>query len=141
MGMADIFRKKKLPKRQLEMMAKALEIAPADSDVQNRLAIAYECNEMYQEALKTYLLSLELDPLNRKTANNLAYLYEKLYLKDNDPQFKEKAIDTWRKRLLICRDTDSSTKGAISHLLKLGVRESLIEKWLEIGELESGDVV
>jgi tetratricopeptide (TPR) repeat protein len=137
MGLADIQRKRRKPKKQLQMMKKSAEIEPNDSDVQNRLGIAYECNGLYEDAEKSYLFSLELDPLNRKSANNLGYLYEKLYNRTDDPDYKEKAIETWKKRLLICRDTDSSIRGAINHLTKLGVRESLIDKWIEIGELKT----
>jgi len=139
MGLADIHRKRRKPKKQLQMIKKSAEIEPNDSDVQNRLGIAYECNGLYEEAEAAYLFSLKLDPLNRKAANNLGYLYEKLYGRTDAPEFKEKAIEAWKKRLLICRDTDSSMRGAINHLKKLGVRESLIEKWIEIGELKVED--
>jgi len=135
MGLADVHRKKRKPKKQLEVMIKALEIEKDDSDVQNRVAIAYECNHNPAEAEKAYLRSLEIDPLNRKAANNLGYLYEKEYLKTKDSAVKEKAIEMWKKRLIICRDTNRSMQGAINHLLKLDVRQSLIDKWIEIGQL------
>lgn len=136
MGLADVYRKKKQPKRQLEMMLKAKEIAEGDSDVHNRLAIAYECNNLPSDAEKAYLRALDLDPMNRKAANNLGYMYEKLFSSSGENIYKEKAIEAWKKRLLICRDDGSSMKGAASHLIKLGVRKSLIDKWVEIGEIE-----
>jgi tetratricopeptide (TPR) repeat protein len=136
MGLADIYRKKKQPKKQLEVMLKAKELAEGDSDVHNRLAIAYECNNLPADAEKAYLRALELDPMNRKAANNLGYMYEKLFNSSGESVYKEKAIEAWKKRLLICRDDGSSMKGSALHLEKLGVRKSLIDKWVEIGEIE-----
>ncbi len=136
MGLADVSRKNRKPKKQLEYMKLAEQMAPHDSDVQNRLAIALECNRKPEEAEDVYLRSLEIDPYNRKAANNLGYLYEKLYNKDKDPKMKEKAIEAWKRRLLICRDTNFSMQGAVNHLLKLDVRQSLIDKWIEIGKLQ-----
>jgi len=136
MGLADVYRKRKQPKKQLEVVLKAKELAEGDSDVHNRLAIAYECNNMPADAEKAYLRALDLDPMNRKAANNLGYMYEKLFNSTGENNFKEKAIEMWKKRLLICRDDGSSMKGAVTHLEKLGVRKSLIDKWIEIGEIE-----
>lgn len=136
MGLADVYRKRKQPKKQLEVILKAVELADSDSDVYNRLAIAYECNNMPADAEKAYLQALELDSMNRKAANNLGYMYEKLFNSTGENSFKEKAIEMWKQRLIICRDDGSSMKGAVSHLEKLGVRKSLIDKWIEIGEID-----
>ncbi|MBN2135218.1 MAG: tetratricopeptide repeat protein [Acidobacteria bacterium] len=136
MGLADIYRKNRKQKMQLDMMLKAAAIEPNDSDVQNRLAIAYECNQDVIKAEGAYLQSLKFDPMNRKAANNLGYLYEKEFEKTGNTDYKNKAIDAWKRRLLICRDTNSSMTGAINHLQKLDVRESLIEKWIEIGQIK-----
>jgi hypothetical protein len=47
-----------------------------------------------------------------------------------DSGYKPSAIEAWKKRLLICRDTGASVRGAINHLEKLGVPTATIKKWL-----------
>jgi tetratricopeptide (TPR) repeat protein len=137
LGLADIYRKQRKADKQLKECLDALSIAPDDSDVRNYLGIAYECNKKYDEAIAQYNKALELDSYNRGAANNLGFLYEKLWQKQPSQQLKQKAVEAWMRRLLICRDTSHSIKGAVKHLKELGVKNSVIEDWLESGQLDS----
>ena len=133
LGMGEIYRIKRNPVEQLKHCERAFQILPEDSNVLNQLGIAYECNKMYNRALDSYSKALEADPFNRQAANNLGYLYEKLMdiEAERREEFKEKAIQAWKLRLLICHKTRSSTRGARTHLLKLGIEEKDINEWLK----------
>ena len=132
LGMGELFRIKRDPEKQLNHCERAFEIAPEDSNVLNQLGIAHECNKNYAEALSSYRSALETDPFNRQAANNLGYLYEKMMEIDGErrEEFKKLAVEAWKRRLLICHHTKSSTKGAKTHLLKLGIPSETINDWL-----------
>lgn len=130
LGISEVHRKNRQYRKQLEATLRAAEISNDDSDVYNFMGIAFQSLRDYENAEKAYLRSLELDPLNRKAANNLGFLYEQLLKKTGDDAIREKAIAAWRQRLLICRETNTSTKGAWLHLVKLGVNEKTIDTWL-----------
>jgi len=129
LGLSEYHRRTKNTVDALKEVQRALRIAPQDADVHNYLGIALECNRRYFDAEKAYRKALELDPRHRWAANNLGYLYEKIMRVD--PTFKEAAVNAWKTRLLICRDTQVSMRGALSHLEKLGVRRPTLRKWLE----------
>ena len=44
---------------------------------------------------------------------------------------RDRAMEAWKLRLLICRDEGQSMKKATEHLTKLGVAEETIRWWLE----------
>ena len=136
-GLAELYRKEKKHTEQLEACLAALEVEPNDGNVRNYLGIAYECNGRPEEAIAQYQEALRLDPLNRWAANNLGYLYEKLHQESKKKVYQDKAVSAWRVRLLICRDTQTSTAGSKRHLMKLGVTEATFERWLRDGRLES----
>ena len=46
------------------------------------------------------------------------------------PDLRERAIEAWKRRLLICRDEGQSLKMAMEHLDKLGIPESTLRHWL-----------
>lgn len=137
LGLAELYRKEKRYPEQLAECLKALEVEPNDGNVRNYLGIAYECGKRPEEAAKQYVEALRLDPLNRWAANNLGYLYEKLWGTTEDERHRELAIAAWKLRLLICRDTQTSTAGARNHILKLGVSAATFERWLRDGKLET----
>ena len=129
LGLSEFHRRTKNSVDALKEAQCALRIAPADADVHNYLGIALECNRRYFDAEKAYRRALELDPRHRWAANNLGYLYEKIMRVD--PSVKDAAVNAWKTRLLICRDTQVSMRGALRHLAKLGIRPGTIQKWLE----------
>jgi tetratricopeptide (TPR) repeat protein len=139
LGIAEVHRKNRHHRKALEAILKAAEITSDDSDVYNFMGISFQNLRDYESAERAYKRSLELDSLNRKAANNLGFLYERFYQKTKDDIYREKAVDAWRQRLLICRDTNTSMKGSISHLLKLGVEDKVIETWLQEDDID-GDI-
>jgi len=140
LGISEIHRKNRHYRKELEAVMKAAEIAQDDSDVYNYMGIAFQSLREFENAEKAYLRSLELDPFNRKAANNLGFLYEKFLEKTDNDLFRNKAISAWKQRLLICRDTNASTRGAITHLVKLGVDEETIDGWLDTEEVTDLDI-
>lgn len=131
LGLSEYHRRTKNPVASLEEARAAMRLAPADPNVQNYLGIALETNRRYFDAEKAYRRALELDPQHRWAANNLGYLYEKIMRVD--PSYKSAAIEAWKLRLLICRDTGASVRGAINHLKKLGVTAPTLRNWLNPG--------
>lgn len=128
LGLSEYHRRTKNAMASLEEARQALRLNPDDANVHNYLGIALETNRRYFDAEKAYRRALELDPLHRWAANNLGYLYEKIMRVDTS--YKGAAVEAWKRRLLICRDTNSSVRGAINHLEKLGVPTNTIRKWL-----------
>ena len=128
LGLSEYYRRTRDAAAALEEARQAMRIAPDDANVHNYLGIALETNRRYFDAEKAYKRSLELDPMQRWAANNLGYLYEKIMRVD--PNYKPAAVEAWKTRLLICRDTGASVRGAINHLEKLGVPTASIRQWL-----------
>ena len=122
------------------MALAAFEIAPDNSEVLNYLGIAFQCNQNVKNAETAYLMSLQADPTNRKTANNLAYLYEKQFKKSDSTtaatEFRDKAIQAWEVRLLACRSAGTSIRGAQNHLVNLGVPRKAIENLLRLADVQ-----
>ncbi len=129
LGLSEYYRKTKNPIAALEEARQALRIAPDDPNVYNYLGIALETNRLYFKAEKAYGKALELDPGQRWAANNLGYLCEKIMRMN--PDYKSAAIEAWKTRLLICRNSGTSVRGAINHLEKLGVSTKSIRGWLD----------
>jgi len=131
LGLAEVNRVQRKYKHQLEYCRRAMELQPDHTNVQNHLGIALECNRKYDQAEAAYLRAMEIDPLNRWAANNLGYLYEKLLKREKSEVYRDKAIKIWKKRLQICARTGQSTRGAISHLVKLGIPKQQIDAWMQ----------
>ncbi|HUX06833.1 MAG TPA: tetratricopeptide repeat protein [Acidobacteriota bacterium] len=130
LGLSDVYRRQRRFRKQLEAVLCALEIEEEDSSVYNYLGIAFESVKEPLKAEAAYLKSLQLDPLNRKTANNLGFLYEKFLKDSGDDNYRAKATNVWKRRLLICRDSGISNVMAKRHLRSLGVSDGTINRWL-----------
>ena len=93
-----------------------------------------------KRAETAYLMSLKINPSNRKTANNLAYLYEKQFKKSESTKqatvYRERAIAAWEVRLLACRSAGTSIRGAQNHLTNLGVPKKAVENLLRLADVE-----
>lgn len=140
LGLGELARWRRDYAAQLEHCRRAAELAPDDGNVRNQLGTAHDALGDPEAAIREYELALNLNPYNRQAANNLGYLYERLLQRADEDQdesagLRSKAIHAWRRRLLICRDTRSSTRGARNHLRKLGVDDDEIERWLEEGQV------
>jgi tetratricopeptide (TPR) repeat protein len=140
LGLSDVHHRMRRYREQLEAVLKALEIEEEDSTVYNYLGIALESVKEYDQAEAAYLKSLQLDPLNRKTANNLGYLYESFLKRTGDETYRAKAIGAWKRRLIICRDDNTSIVGARRHLHALGVSDGKINQWLQGESVEACDI-
>jgi tetratricopeptide (TPR) repeat protein len=128
LGLSEFHRRTRNAVDSLDEAREALRLDPKDADVHNYLGIALECNRRYYDAEKAYRRALQLDPMHRWAANNLGYLCEKL--SRMEPSYKQAAAEAWKTRLLICRDTRASMRGAINHLKKLGVATATLRRWL-----------
>jgi tetratricopeptide (TPR) repeat protein len=138
LGLSEFHRRTRNAVGSLEEAREALRIDPSDADVHNYLGIALECNRRYADAEKAYRRALQLDPLHRWAANNLGYLCEKQARLD--PSYRQAAVDAWKRRLLICRDTRASMRGALNHLRKLGISTATLRKWLTSAPGPSGPI-
>ena len=111
------------------MVREAMTLAPEDPDVWNAHGVAHELQGGLGEATDAYERALCLEPSHRKAANNLGFLLEKR-MELGESQLGERARDAWKRRLLICRDEGQSLRMAREHLVKLGVGEETIVRWL-----------
>lgn len=130
LGLSELAHSTREVAHQLEYAELAFKYGPENADICNNLGIAYECSGVSDRAETMYLKAIEIDPFHSQAANNLGYLYEKKM--DQDPQhaaqWKSKAIDAWKTRYLMCQKTGRSIKGAIEHLLHLGLTQEDIEQ-------------
>jgi len=134
-GLSKYYRHTGDPKAQLKTALHAYELQPENGSICNTLGIAYECNDMNEDAIEAYKEGLIQDPLNRKAANNLGYLYEKMLETEPEKEsyWKALAIEAWSQRYLICSEIGKSVVGATNHLLALGMKQK------EIKELKKND--
>lgn len=133
LGLSEIARWRKDFAEQLSLCQRAAELSPDDPNVHNQLGTAHDALGQEREARAAYEKALELDPRNRQAANNLGYLLERMLRSarpSEAPGLKRAAVAAWKVRLLACRDTGASTRGARAHLEKLGVGASRIDSWL-----------
>jgi len=130
LGLSECYRNLQRPEDQFAMVKQALTLAPEDPDVWNALGVAQEVRGKCVEATEAYEHALRLAPLHRKAANNLGFLLEKR-MQNGEAGLRERAMEAWKLRLLICRDEGQSMKKATEHLTKLGVTEETIRWWLE----------
>jgi len=130
LGLSECYRNLLRPEDQLAMVKQAMALAPDDPDVWNALGVALEVRGKCLEATEAYEHALSLAPLHRKAANNLGFLLEKR-MQAGEAELHDRATEAWKLRLLICRDEGQSLKKATEHLVKLGVGEDTIRRWLE----------
>ena len=130
LGLSECYRNLQRPQEQLGMVEQAMALAPEDPDVWNARGVAMEVGGRQQEATEAYEKALGLAPLHRKAANNLGFLLEKR-MQAGETDLHGRATQAWKRRLLICRDEGQSLKMATEHLVKLGVGEDMICRWLE----------
>lgn len=129
LGLSECYRKAHRYEDQTRMVREAMALAPEDPDVWNAKGVALEVQGRLDEATSAYEKALELDPSNRKAANNLGFLLEKR-MKQGEEDLHERALEAWKRRLLICRDEGQSLRMAKEHLTRLGVEEDTILRWL-----------
>jgi tetratricopeptide (TPR) repeat protein len=130
LGLSECYRNLQRPEDQLAMVKQALALAPDDPDVWNAMGVAQEVRGRCVEATEAYEKALSLAPMHRKAANNLGFLLEKR-MQAGEAGLRDRAMDAWKRRLLICRDEGQSLKKATEHLTKLGIPEETIRQWLE----------
>lgn len=130
LGLSECYRNLQRPEDQLGMVKQAMALAPDDPDVWNAQGVAMEVGGKPREATEAYERALGLAPLHRKAANNLGFLLEKR-MQAGEHDLHARATEAWKRRLLICRDECQSLKMATEHLVRLGVAEDTIRRWLE----------
>ena len=130
LGLSECYRLTKQTTEQVAMVKQAMELAPEDPDVWNARGVAYEVEGSLKEATNAYERALSLSPYHRKAANNLGFVLEKR-MSHGEPDLSSRAVQAWKQRLLICRDECQSLKMATEHLLKLGVKDMVIQQWLD----------
>ncbi len=140
LGLSECARSKRRFREQLDLARAAFALSNENSEVLNYLGVAYQCTQDLKRAETAYLMSLKINPSNRKTANNLAYLYEKQFKKSESTKqatvYRERAIAAWEVRLLACRSAGTSIRGAQNHLTNLGVPKKAVENLLRLADVE-----
>lgn len=129
LGLSECYRHLQRQEDQMRMVDRALVLAPDDPDVWNARGVALEVAGRLPEATEAYGKALDLAPNHRKAANNLGFLLERRMAEE--PALKDRAIEAWKRRLLICRDEGQSLKMAKEHLVRLGIPEETLRHWLE----------
>jgi protein O-GlcNAc transferase len=130
LGLSECYRQMQRLDDQLRMVKEAMALAPEDPDVWNARGVALEISDKLGEATEAYEKALTFDPQHRKAANNLGFILERR-MTAGETNLRERALDAWKRRLLLCRDEGQSLKMASEHLSKLGVTEETINRWLE----------
>lgn len=130
LGLSECYRQLQKHDEQARMVKEAMALAPEDPDVWNAQGVAFEVTDKLVEATGAYEKALSLEPLHRKAANNLGFILERR-MTAGEPELHDRAVEAWKRRLLICRDEGQSLKMAAEHLAKLGVTEETIHRWLE----------
>ncbi|HEX9081000.1 MAG TPA: tetratricopeptide repeat protein [Holophagaceae bacterium] len=137
LGLSEVYRFANRREDQMGMVEQAMALAPQDADVWNAWGVALEVTERWKEATEAYEKALALEPHHRKAANNLGFVLEKR-MKQGEGELRERAVEAWKQRLLICRDGGQSLKMATEHLVQLGVSEDTLRGWLRTEPLASG---
>lgn len=134
LGLSECYRHLHRPEDQASMVNQAMALAPEDPDVWNAQGVALELNHHLPEATEAYERALHIFPTHRKAANNLGFLLEKR-MQAGESGLKPRAVEAWKRRLLICRDEGQSMKMAYEHLMGLGIPERELQTWIESGAL------
>jgi len=130
LGLSECYRHMQNHVGQLAMVKEAMTLAPEDPDVWNAQGVAYQVSGKLVEATESYEKALQLSPTHRKAANNLGFILE-LRMETGEDGLKDRAIEAWKRRLLLCRDEGQSLKMAMEHLTRLGISEETLQRWLE----------
>ena len=130
LGLSECYRHLQRNDDQLQMVKEAMALAPEDPDVWNAQGVALEVGEKMVEATDAYEKALSLEPLHRKAANNLGFILERR-MTAGETALSDRAVEAWKRRLLICRDEGQSLKMAREHLAKLGVSDETMHHWIE----------
>ena len=130
LGLSECYRSLQRPEDQLAMVKEAMALAPEDPDVWNAQGVALEVAGRPVDATEAYERALALFPMHRKAANNLGFLLEKR-MQGGESDLRPRALEAWKRRLLICRDEGQSLKMATEHLARLGASDEIIRRWLE----------
>ena len=130
LGLSECYRHLQRREDQLRMVKEAMTLAPEDPDVWNAQGVALEVSERLVDATTAYEKALALSPLHRKAANNLGFILERR-MNSGEPELRGRAVEAWKRRLLLCRDEGQSLKMASEHLVKLDVTDETIHRWLE----------
>ncbi|HWQ07714.1 MAG TPA: tetratricopeptide repeat protein, partial [Holophaga sp.] len=130
LGLSECYRHLQRREDQLRMVKEAMALAPEDPDVWNAQGVALEVGDRLVEATAAYEKALAFSPQHRKAANNLGFILERR-MTSGEPELRERAIEAWKRRLLLCRDEGQSLKMATEHLEKLGIPEETVHRWLE----------
>lgn len=131
LGLSECYRKAGRIEDQDAMVKQAMALAPDDPDVWNAHGVALEMQGRALEGTEAYERALSLDPDHRKAANNLGFLLEKR-IQRGEADLRERAIEAWKRRLLICHHEGQSIKMAVEHLHRLDVAEETIVNWINI---------
>ncbi|MBI3132496.1 MAG: tetratricopeptide repeat protein [Acidobacteria bacterium] len=129
LGLSECYRLAGRTEDQALMVKEAMALAPDDADVWNAQGVALEVQGNLEAATESYDKALALDPSLRKAANNLGYVLEKR-MEKGETALRERAVEAWKRRLLICRDEGQSLKKSTDHLKNLGVTEEQILRWV-----------
>jgi tetratricopeptide (TPR) repeat protein len=131
LGLSEVYRFANRREDQMSMVDQAMALAPEDADVWNAKGVALEVTNRHREATEAYEKALTLEPQHRKAANNLGFVLEKR-MNQGEPELRDRAVEAWRQRLIICRDEGQSLKMAAEHLAGLGVEDDAIREWLRL---------
>lgn len=129
LGLSEVYRFANRREDQMAMVDKAMALAPQDPDVWNAKGVALEVTNRWKEATEAYEKVLAMEPQHRKAANNLGFVLEKR-MNQGEPQLRDRAVEAWKQRLLLCRDEGQSVKMAAEHLGRLGIGDDLLREWL-----------
>ena len=129
LGLSEVYRFANRREDQMGMVEQAMALAPQDADVWNAKGVALEVTERWKDATEAYEKALALEPHHRKAANNLGFVLEKR-MDHGEPELRERAVEAWKQRLLICRDEGQSLKMATDHLTLLGMGEETLREWI-----------
>ena len=129
LGLSECYRQLQRREDQMRMVKEAMALAPEDPDVWNAQGVALEVSQKLVEATAAYEKALSFSPMHRKAANNLGFILERR-MTSGEPQLRDRAVEAWKRRLLLCRDEGQSLKMATEHLVKLDISEEVIHRWL-----------
>jgi tetratricopeptide (TPR) repeat protein len=99
--------------------------------VWNAHGVALEMQGRHQEATEAYERALAIAPSHRKAANNLGFLLEKR-MQRGEPELRGRAVEAWKRRLVLCHREGQSIKKAMEHLARLEVSQEAILEWINL---------
>ena len=135
LGLSEVYRHGGKREEQAAMVDRAMALAPQDADVWNARGVALELAGRLAEGTEAYERALALEPHHRKAANNLGFVLEKR-MEQGELGLRDRAVEAWKQRLVLCQDEGQSTKMAREHLAQLGVTDAVLREWMGPGFLE-----